>query len=399
MKKRIENEEDITKSNKGKIIEYTELMEAKGLKPSAITKDLYSLYFVAKNIGKNFKDATRQDTIKLCSLISSKEWTEKTKATHRVGLKKFFKWIYGMEGKNEYPEVVSWMNTTIKKSRTKLPEDLITEEEVEKMLQAADSTRDKALTLLLYETGARIGEILNVRIKHIRFQDGPASYMMLNGKTGMRRVTIVASTPLLASYVDVHPFKNDPEQFLFLTKSNHMNGRRGYTQLTYAGAAKIVKTLAQKAGVKKRIHPHLFRHSSATRAAKFLTEAQMKTFYGWTSGSNMPAIYVHLSGRDTEDAIKRMHGIQTEEPQQVKVTITTCRTCNQKNSPGSKFCNRCGTVLDLQTAIKLEQKQKGANKLLEMAIEEDPALLQNPQRLAKFIQQEVKKQLAHRSAK
>ncbi len=367
IERKIQNEKNILPGNRKHIEKFTELMKAKALKANTMSKHLFSLWFIATQCKKDFKKISKDDIIKICARIEQQKWTDATKHAHLVAIKKFFKWLRNIDEKGVYPPEVRWISTGGRGNSNKLPEDLLSESEVERMLQIADNSRDKAFTLMLYETGARIGEILNVKIKHIVFQDS-IGFIMLNGKTGMRRVTVVASVPILASFIDVHPFKNNPDSFLFLTKFNRMEGKKGYAPLTYAGANKILKTLAQKAGVKKRIYPHLFRHSSATRAAKFLTEAQMKTYYGWTGGSDMPSVYVHMSARDTEDAIKRMNGMATETPQQVKATITKCRTCKQNNSPGSKFCNYCGSVLSLETAITV-------NTLLQNVLAKAPELL------------------------
>lgn len=51
----------------------------------------------------------------------------------------------------------------------KLPEELLTEEDVTKLIEAAQHPRDKALVFLLYESGCRIGELLNVKIKNVLF--------------------------------------------------------------------------------------------------------------------------------------------------------------------------------------------------------------------------------------
>jgi hypothetical protein len=67
--------------------------------------------------------------------------------------------------------------------------------------------------------------------------------------------------------------------------------------------------IAKKAGINKRIHPHLFRHSRATYMANFLTEAQMNAYFGWVQGSSMPSIYVHLPGCDIDDAVLKANGI------------------------------------------------------------------------------------------
>lgn len=373
LERRVQGDKSILPSNKKHLERFTEIMKASALKPTTMRKHLYSMRFVALHCDKDFRKVSKDDIIKICARIEQQKWTPATKHAHLVAIKKFFKWLSDIDDKGVYPPEVRWISTSEKNSKRKLPEDLLTEDEVEQMLQAADTPRDKAFTLLLYETGGRIGEILNIKIKHVVFQSG-IGFVMLNGKTGMRRVTIVASVPILASYIDVHPSKNNPDSFLFMTKFNHIEGRKGYVQLTYAGANKILKTLAKKSGIRKRIHPHLFRHSSATRAAKFLTEAQMKAYYGWTGGSDMPSVYVHMSARDTEDAIKRMNGLTADAPQQVKATIVTCRTCKQKNSPGSKYCNSCGAVLSLDAAITLntilQNSLLNAQKLLTKSDEE-----------------------------
>jgi ribosomal protein L40E len=82
----------------------------------------------------------------------------------------------------------------------------------------------------------------------------------------------------------------------------------------------------------------------------------MKNYFGWTGGSNMPALYVHLSGRDIDGGILKMHGMQPEEDTKIKLTIKTCNRCHFKNPPEAKYCNACGFVLDMQTAVELENK-------------------------------------------
>jgi integrase len=61
--------------------------------------------------------------------------------------------------------------------------------------------------------------------------------------------------------------------------------------------------------VNKNIYPHLFRHTRATHLVDKLTEAQMKIYFGWSGRSEVPSVYVHLSGRDVEEAILRMYDI------------------------------------------------------------------------------------------
>jgi integrase len=61
-----------------------------------------------------------------------------------------------------------------------------------------------------------------------------------------------------------------------------------------------LKHIARQAGITKRVFNHMLRHGSATRNAQFLTDSELKIMYGWAMGSKMPAVYVHLSGKDLD---------------------------------------------------------------------------------------------------
>jgi len=69
-----------------------------------------------------------------------------------------------------------------------------------------------------------------------------------------------------------------------------------------------IKKIAKRAGIKKRIYPHLFRHTRATRLLSELSESIGAKYLGWVPGSNMVRIYVHLANEDVEEAILKMHG-------------------------------------------------------------------------------------------
>jgi uncharacterized paraquat-inducible protein A len=107
--------------------------------------------------------------------------------------------------------------------------------------------------------------------------------------------------------------------------------------------------------------------------ANHLTEAQMNMHFGWVQGSNMPSIYVHLSGRDVDQAILRANGIEIKEEEN-KPKINVCPRCKNINTPNNLFCYKCGAVLTLKTAMDLEEKVKpvddSLNELLEAKINE-----------------------------
>ena len=118
---------------------------------------------------------------------------------------------------DDYPEEVKWIKTTMKKGRGSLmPEELLTEQEVKKLIESAEHPRDKAFVSMLYESGCRIGELASVQLKHVSF-DKYGATIVVDGKTGRRRVRVIGATSYLAVWLNNHPLRDDPEAPLWIS--------------------------------------------------------------------------------------------------------------------------------------------------------------------------------------
>jgi hypothetical protein len=150
----------------------------------------------------------------------------------------------------------------------------------------------------------------------------------------------------------------------------------------------MLKETAQKAGVRKRVNPHLFRHSRATFLAKHLTEAQMKEYFGWTQASDMAAVYVHLSGRDVDSALLKLAGKPIPEANdqlEMDRRVRLCSVCKHENSPEMRRCSNCGRPLDLRTALEDDKKER---ELLRML---------TPETIERMIEKRVEEILSERT--
>ena len=207
---------------------------------------------------------------KIISQINTANYAENTKHDYKVSIRKYFQWLRGCdEEQGEFPDEVRWIKPENKKTRL-LPEALVTGEELAKLAQAAENLRDCAFVLTDYESGCRIGEILPLLIKHVTF-DKHGAQIIVDGKTGPRRVRLIASVPALAQWLSVHPYRTDPNAPVWIGV-----GTVGRNEpLLYNGARAMLRRLVKKAGVSKRVYSHLMRHSRATELATFLTDAQM----------------------------------------------------------------------------------------------------------------------------
>jgi len=357
----------ICRDNKSTIEKFSSYLFAQGLSYGRIIKYTIEARKVAELLNKPLSQVVREDIIELVQKIERRsDYTEYTKHDYKLSIKKLFKFIRGTE---DYPEEVRWIKLTSKKNAHKLPEELLTEDEVNRMAQAARTPRDRAFVLVLYDSGCRIGEVLTLKIMHVQF-DEYGAVLTVNGKTGMRRVRVIASESALASWINIHPLRDNPEAPLWVSLGTNSRD----VQLKHRTASDFLKVLARRAGIKKRVYPHLFRHSRATHLANHLTEAQLKQYFGWVQSSDMASTYVHLSGRDVDKRLLELNGIRQEEKTLEEFRVLFCPRCKVKNSPDSKFCNSCGLCFDVKTAMQIDEMRDKVDRLMTELVKQPEVL-------------------------
>jgi len=335
----------LSDKTKTQIEDFARIRLAKGSTKLRVVKCMWCLRYLATWMKEDFSNATKGDIIRLISEMDSKGYAPHTVYDFKIVLKMFYKWLLGND--EEFPEVIKWLKPKLKNVKHKLPEELLTVEEAQALANATTNPRDKALLLILYESGCRIGELLYMNLKNIQF-DNYGAVLIVNGKTGSRRVRIIASVQVLTQWLAEHPDKDNPNAPLWPGRF----ARYKPVPSSYPSIIAMLRRAQKACGIRKRIYPHLFRHSRATALATKLTEAQMKEYFGWTQGSEMAATYVHLSGRDVDSALLQMYSIkQTEEDKAPKLEIRICNRCKEKNSPTQTFCGKCGNPLDEKTLL------------------------------------------------
>jgi len=363
LQRRIEliEKSDICRRNKADMLAFHNQCFAEGLSTARTSKYLYHLHRLALMLGKPFRQTTKRDLFSLVEQIERKSWADWTKHDYKVALKKFFRWL---KQTDDYPDEVRWIKAKVKNANHKLPEEVLTQEEIKRLAVTASNARDRAFIQVLYESGCRIGEFLSLRTKSVQF-DRYGAVLLVNGKTGSRRVRIISSAPSLATWLENHPLRSNPEAPLWVI----LGTRNNHGLMSYGSTSKLLKDLAERAGVKKAVNPHSFRHARATHLASSLTEAQLKEMFGWVQSSDMASTYVHLSGRDVDNALLRLQGIvqEDEEKREQVLKVRGCQRCQESNDPVSKFCRRCGSPLDLKIALDLEE-QKNAKDGVAAAV-------------------------------
>lgn len=355
------NNLDMLQGNKDHIMRFIEQLSAEGITKIRQIKYLYMLGKIARMLKKDFSKANKQDIVKLCSTINNSDYKEWTKHDYMVTIKRFYKWLREDEGqdldKRQYPDEVKWITANMKKSRKKLPKELLTIEDVKKLANHTNNLRDRCMVLLLYESGARIGELLGIKIKDVEF-DKYGALINLFGKTGARKIRVIASAPAISNWLLEHPNKEDKNSFLFCGMWAKNRGE----ELQYRHVNKLLKEAAERAGINKPMNPHHYRHSRSTELAKKLTESQLCQYLGWVQGSQEAATYVHLSGRDLDRTMLEMHGLVEEEREESKFKTIECPRCRLSNDPGAKFCSGCSLGLDEKSVMEYDQQKEQATQ-------------------------------------
>ncbi len=363
---RLDKDSEVSAENRRLILSFAKMRLARGSSRLRVVKCVYCMRFLAKWFKKPFDKATKNELIELVGEIENKDYAENTKYDFKIVLKMFYKWLKGND--ETFPPEIAWLKPKLNNHAHKLPEELITEREVFSMAEAADHPRDKALILALYETGCRIGEMLSLRMKNVIF-DQYGAILRVTGKTGDRRVRIISSAPTLASWISIYADAKNPEAPLWppISNAQRHKGEPAEYRSIYVRIAEIAK----KAGVNKRVYPHLFRHSRATSLAGKLTEAQMKEYFGWVQSSEMASVYVHLSGRDVDNALLALQGmVKPEDKKEELLRICACPRCKEQNSPIAKFCLRCGTPMDVTITAQIEEERKSGDNLMNQLMKD-----------------------------
>lgn len=176
-----------------------------------------------------------------------------------------------------------------KKSKT-LPK-VLTREEVQTLLKQPMYIKHKCLLYMLYSTGIRCGELVNIKVEDINFKDN--LIIVKKGKGSKDRVVTLSEKmkKLLLNYLQ----KVHPTVFLF-------EGQRGFRYST-ASVQRVVKKAVERAGIDKRVTPHMLRHSYATHLHDSGVDIRHIQKLLGHSSTKTTEIYTYVSKRDIK-AIK-----------------------------------------------------------------------------------------------
>ncbi|MBN4056934.1 site-specific integrase [bacterium AH-315-J21] len=223
-----------------------------------------------------------------------KPYSDETRADYKKAIKKFWKWKDG--NNSQYPDLVEWIDVSVRIKE--IP--ALSRKEIESLVDGTPSIRLKALIMILFDSGARIEELLNVRLKeeHVTWKPELDCYTIRLefSKTKPRTVSLPLASKHLRAWLQVHSAKGNPESQLF--------------PIQYDAIRTSLYRLATRV-LQKRVTPHILRHSSTTYFANKLNHYQLCNRYGWTMSSDQVNRYIDRAGILEEQTTKLIRESET----------------------------------------------------------------------------------------
>jgi len=200
----IEESGEISAHNAQLLQDYHRDRVLNGIGDATQQKDLAYLKQVAKHVDKPLDEMDKSDVKEVMSWVHDRELQPATVETYKKVTKVFWTWLNDADEPKEV-DAVSWIQSNgADTGNDTLPKDLLTQQDIEAQVDAANNPRDKAFIWLLYETGARIGELIDLTVGDIEDRKH-GKKITIHGKTGARRVPLVESVPHLNRWLSDHP--------------------------------------------------------------------------------------------------------------------------------------------------------------------------------------------------
>lgn len=258
----------------------------------------YNLIKVGEYFNTNNLLELSEDDIRMF-LYKSKE-SSKTNAHYLTVLKSFYDYMLDLEKIKVNP----CSNIKQPKLEKSLPK-FLTVNEVDKLLnidlKKPIDYRNKAMLEVLYATGMRISELLNLTLSNYNPEDGSIKVM---GKGSKERYVPISDVAI--KYLNL--YLNKYRKYIIKNSSDYIFVNYNGKKMSRQGFFKILKALCQKSGINKEISPHILRHSFATHLLNNGADLRIiQELLGHASISTTE-IYSHISNKKIkEDYQKHPH--------------------------------------------------------------------------------------------
>jgi integrase/recombinase XerD len=228
--------------------------------------------------------------------------------------------------------------------------ELFEPEDIDAMRDAVDHPRNRAILDLLIWTGQRIRAVQTLRIKDVDLDQGVFwlndDAEGLKGADGKR--PLLGAEAAMRDWINkYHPAPNDPDAYVMCHRNDSSGKAGGHRPISRKAISRILKDIADRAGVDKPVNPHQFRHYFVTIAkTKYgLDDMTVKGLIGHRLDSRiMEETYAHLQDEDHIREAQKQMGNREPEEQEDPLSPDLCPNCDEPLAQGAKACPSCGVT-------------------------------------------------------
>ena len=192
------------------------------------------------------------------------------------------------------------------KQKRKLPE-VLSDVEVNLLIDHIDKStpdgmRNSVIVETLYGCGLRVSELINLKLSDIFFEE---EFIQVTGKGDKQRLVPINKRALQLLLIYIKEIRSHIE--IKKGSENHVFLNRFGTKVSRVTVFNFIKTAAEKAGIKKEISPHTFRHSFATELLQ--NGADLRAIQEMLGHASITTteIYTHLNRKFLKDTIQKFH--------------------------------------------------------------------------------------------
>ena len=277
----------------------------RGLSINSIKSYEYDLNLFRNYIKSNHISETpincKSDTLKdyLYNNLSNKK--SRSQARSISALKSYFNYLI-FEGHIQKSPLSDIESPKLDK---KLPE-VLTETEITKLIESYDlndnfGQRNRTIIEVLYGTGIRVSELINLKLSNIFFEE---NIMKITGKGNKERFVPLGK---IAS-IEIKKYLNDRDKLKINSKFSDILFLNRYgRQLTRSMIFKVINDSSKNAEIDKKISPHTLRHSYATHLLKNGADLRTIQLILGHESITTTEIYTHLDTFHLEDVLKKYH--------------------------------------------------------------------------------------------
>lgn len=222
-----------------------------------------------------------------------------TQRSYHSAIKAFYKYVCKQPNKFKYIEYC-------KRSR-RLP-IVLSIDEMQRIIFTAKNLKHKTILCLMYSTGCRVGEVINLKVGHI-----DSSRMIINiidAKGGKDRN--VPLDPYFLELLKIYIKQYNPSDYLFSGQFEPFYSSRSIAQ--------FLQKYANEAGINKRVHPHLIRHTSATHLIEAGLDMSILQRILGHENIKTTHIYGHISNNRISNVITPLQQIISKENKSLFLT-------------------------------------------------------------------------------